>query len=135
MGRLMSETRQPLKVYVVDDDAAVVESTAFLIRTLGHECATFDSPETFLARIDGLACGCVLSDLRMPGMTGYDLASALRARSVTWPMLLMSSEHGPDADRAARAHGFAAFLPKPLDSGMLATALDEAFMALSPNHD
>jgi FixJ family two-component response regulator len=130
----MSDGRQPLKVYVVDDDPAVVESTAFLVRTLGYECATFDSPEAFLASLDGRAPGCILSDLKMPGMTGYDLAATLRRKAIGWPMLLMSSDSGPDIDRTARAHGFARFLPKPLDSAHLAAALDQACIGFA-DHD
>jgi FixJ family two-component response regulator len=131
----MSDGYQPLKVYVVDDDPAVVESTAFLVRTLGYECATFASPEALLASLDGLAPGCILTDQKMPGMTGYDLAATLRRSSIGWPLLLMSSDNGPDIDRTARARGFARFLPKPVDSAHLAAALDQAGIALSANHD
>jgi two-component system response regulator FixJ len=131
MGRLMSESRKPVRVYVVDDDPAVVESTAFLARALGYECTTFASPEEMLAQLDELPAGCVLSDLRMPGMSGYDLAAALRGKAVAWPMILMSSDNGPEVDRSARAHGFSAFLHKPLDSTMLASALDAACATLA----
>jgi two-component system response regulator FixJ len=131
MGRLMPPSPERLHVYVVDDDAAVVNSTAFLVRTLGHDCVTFDSPEAMLAQIVALDPGCVLSDFRMPGMTGCDLAAALRRRSVDWPMLLISSENGPEIDNAAHRHGFAKFLRKPLDSAELAEALDRARAALA----
>jgi two-component system response regulator FixJ len=135
MGRMMSESRTPVCVYVVDDDPAVVESTAFLARALGYECTTFASPEDLLAQLDGLAAGCVLSDLRMPKMSGYDLAVALRGKSIGWPLLLMSSENGPEVDRNARAHGFSAFLHKPLDSAMLAHALEIACATLAADRD
>lgn len=130
----MGDGGQPLRVYVIDDDPAVAESTAYLVRALGYQCATFASPEALLAALDGLAPGCILSDLRMPGMTGFDLAAALRRTSIGWPMLLMSSENGAHIDRAARTHGFALFLPKPLDSGQLAAALAEACATLSTDH-
>jgi two-component system response regulator FixJ len=129
----MTEASKPVRVYVVDDDPAVVESTAFLARALGYECVTFASPEELMAQLDGLAAGCVLSDLRMPGMSGFDLAAALRGKSIGWPMILMSSENGPHIDRMARAHGFSTFLHKPLDSAMLASALDAACASLAPN--
>ncbi len=127
----MPAPAKPLHVYVVDDDPAVVESTAFLASALGYQCTTFTSPEELLAQLDGLAAGCVLSDLRMPGMNGYDLAMALRGKSIGWPMLLMSSENGPEVERAARDRGFSAFLRKPLDSAMLASALETACAALA----
>jgi two-component system response regulator FixJ len=131
MGRLMNPAGRTIRVYVVDDDPAVVESTAFLARALGHECTTFGSPDEFLERVGELSPGCILSDLRMPGMSGYELATALRAKAIGWPMLLMSSESGAEIDGAARAHGFSEFLRKPLDSAILAAALDRACAALS----
>lgn len=115
------------RVYVIDDDQVVLESTAFLLRTLGFQCQTFVSPRSFLARAAKLAPGCVLTDLRMPGMDGFALAAALREQRVAWPILLMTSDNGPELARRASGQGFAALLRKPVDAAQLEGALARAF--------
>ena len=118
-------------VYVIDDDRGVLESTAFLLRTLGLECRTFASPRSFLAEAPKLAPGCVLTDLRMPEMDGFALAAALKSRGVEWPILMMTSDNGPELERRAARQGFAALLRKPIDGALLEDALDRAFLRLA----
>jgi two-component system response regulator FixJ len=117
-------------VYLIDDDKGVRDSTAFLLSTLGYGCVTFAAPAAFLDACDTLAPGCVLTDLRMPGMDGFELAAALRDRGVTWPMLMMTSENGDDVGRHASNAGFLAVLRKPMDPDGLENAIAGAFEAL-----
>lgn len=119
------------RVYVIDDDQGVLESTAFLLPTLGFECRTFASPRGFLAEAPKLAPGCVLTDLRMPEMDGFALAAALESEGVGWPILLMTSDNGPELTRRAARHGFAAVLRKPVDGALLEQALGRAFAILA----
>jgi two-component system response regulator FixJ len=113
------------RVYVIDDDSAVLESMAFLLDTYGHSCVTFASADDFLAELDGLSPGCVVTDLQMPGTDGCELLSAMRARSIGWPVCLMSSSARGLKSRAT-AHGFMTFLPKPVQNDELIAALDRA---------
>jgi len=117
------------RVYVIDDDSAVLESMAFLLDTYGHSCVTFASADEFLAELDGLAPGCVITDLQMPGTDGCELLSAMRARSIGWPVCLMSSTTRGLKTRA-KAHGFLAFLAKPVKNEELIAALDRAVRLL-----
>lgn len=121
-------------VYVVDDDQAVLDSMAFLLDSFGYGSELFSDPRQFLARVDGLDPGCVVTDLRMPKMTGFELITALRDRSIDWPAFLMTSDYGPDVTASAEAHGFFGFLRKPVDVSALIHALDAAFEALHEMH-
>jgi two-component system response regulator FixJ len=118
------------QVYVIDDDPDVLDSTAFLLPTLGYECRTFAAPEQFLAQAATLAPGCVLTDLRMPAMDGFQLARQIRTDGLRWPVLMMTTDNGPALTRRATADGLHALLRKPLDVDLLSAALDDAFAAL-----
>jgi two-component system, LuxR family, response regulator FixJ len=76
-------------VFVVDDDASVSRSVAKLVRMLGYESRTFDSAESFLAAYDGTR-GCLLVDVRMPGMSGLELLEELASRHASLPAIVMS---------------------------------------------
>lgn len=112
---------------MIDDDREVLASMAFLLPALGYECTTFAGPEEFLGRCPALPPGCILTDLRMPGMDGFGLASRIRGLGLGWPVLMMTSDTDAGIERRAAGHGIAAVLHKPLDSRMLADALDRAF--------
>jgi two-component system response regulator FixJ len=118
------------QVYVIDDDPDVLRSTAFLLPTLGYECRTFAAPEQFLELAATLAPGCVLTDLRMPAMDGFQLTRRIRNSGLRWPVLMMTTDDGPALTRRATEDGLHALLRKPLDADLLAAALDEAFAAL-----
>jgi len=117
-------------VYVIDDDQGVLESSAFLLGALGLDCRTFVSPRNFLSEAPKLAPGCVLTDLRMPEMDGFAVAAGLVSQGRGWPVLLMTSDNGPELARRAASHGFAAVLRKPVDGALLEDALDRAFARL-----
>jgi two-component system response regulator FixJ len=114
-------------VYVIDDDLGVLESTAFLLPALGYECVTFGSAEEFLGRAPGLPRGCVVTDLRMPTMDGLELAAKIVELGLGWPILMMTSDDGPDLERRAADQGITAVLRKPIDAALLADALSQAF--------
>jgi len=118
------------QVYVIDDDPGVLGSAAFLLPTLGYECRTFAEPEQFLDQAATLEPGCVLTDLRMPVMDGFQLARRIRANGLDWPVVMMTSDNGPALARRATEDGLAGLLRKPLDVDLLAAALDQAFVAL-----
>src|SRR3546814_6649658 len=87
-------------VHIIDDDEAVRRSTGFLLKTLDYSVKGHESGDAFLkiARPDP---GCILLDLRMPGMDGLEVQDELRARGVALPVIMLSG-HG-DVSVAVRA--------------------------------
>jgi two-component system response regulator FixJ len=118
------------RVYVIDDDPQVLDSTAFLLSTLGYECMTFSAADEFLGRAANLPSGCVLTDLRMPVTDGFELASRVGELGLDWPFVMMTSDHSADVARRAARHGIATVLPKPVQAEAMAGALTAAFNAL-----
>ena len=114
---------------MIDDDREVLASIAFLLPMLGYECAAFAGPEEFLGQCDRLAPGCVLTDLRMPVIDGFALASRIRD-GLGWPVVMMTSDADRDVERRAAEHDVCAVLHKPVDAEVLADALDRAFTGL-----
>jgi two-component system response regulator FixJ len=113
-------------VFIVDDDPAVCRSTVTLLSAHGLESLCFESADEFLARFDPAAPGCVLLDLRLPGMTGEELLRALRKARAQIPVIIITG-HGevPVAVRTMKL-GLVDFLQKPVDHEMLIATVREA---------
>jgi two-component system response regulator FixJ len=106
-------------VHVVDDDEAVRDSVAFLLRSAQIEVETYDSAVAFLGKAGG-ATGCVLTDVRMPEMSGIELMRRLKELAIRLPVIVMTG-HGdvPLAVEAMKA-GAVDFIEKPFnDDAML----------------
>lgn len=112
--------------HIVDDDTGVSESTAFLLRTEGFETTIHASGEAFLDNLDGLERGCILLDIRMPGINGLDLQRHLRDRGIDMPVVIITG-HG-DVDVAVRAmkDGACDFIQKPFSREDLMAAVETA---------
>lgn len=116
-------------VYVVDDDDAVRDSLAFVFESGGYRPVTF---ATGAEALDGIATdepGCLVTDVRMPGMNGVDLLRALRARGDSRPVIVITG-HGdvPLAVEAMKA-GAADFLEKPFADELLLSAVGRVMQA------
>jgi two-component system response regulator FixJ len=113
-------------VHVVDDDEAVRDSLGFLLETAGFEVRTYDSGDRFLAEFGGGDGGCVVTDVRMPGVTGLELVARLRARGSSLPIIVMTG-HGdvPLAVEAMKA-GVHDFLEKPFEDEAMIRAIEGA---------
>jgi FixJ family two-component response regulator len=120
-----SEQQQGL-VYVVDDDRAVRDSLSLLLRSAGIVSETFDSAAAFLAGFRPERIGCLVADVRMPGMTGLELQQELNARSVGIPIIFITG-HGdvPMAVNAMKA-GAVDFLTKPFRNQDLMDRIEKA---------
>lgn len=114
---------KPLRVYVVDDDAAVRQALSLLLTTCGMSVETFADPETFLAHVDEARPGCLLMDLRMPLISGLQLKAALTARGIDWPAIMITGHGDVNACRRAFKAGIVDFLTKPVDEQVLLDAL------------
>lgn len=112
-------------VFIVDDDAALLNSLEMLLKTTGARTATYSSPEAFLASYDGRP-GCVVTDLRMPAMSGLDLQSKLATVKIPPPMIFLSAHADvPTAVRALKAGAFD-FLEKPFQPQQLIDLINKA---------
>jgi two-component system response regulator FixJ len=117
-----------LAVHVVDDDAGVRESLAFVLQSAGFVVQTHGSGTAFLA-VAAAAAGCVLTDVRMPAMDGLELQQLLNDRGIRLPVIVMTGQGDiPIAVRAMRA-GAVDFLEKPLDDEKLLDAVRRALEA------
>src|ERR1700760_3021579 len=77
-------------IHIVDDDAVMRDSLGFLLDVNGYEPLAYESADAFLDALDGSATGCVISDIRMPGMNGIELVRELRSRKVMCPVILIT---------------------------------------------
>ena len=120
----------PRTVYVVDDDRDVRRSISFMLGASGFQSRPFGSGADLLDSLAELQPGCVLLDIRMPEMDGFQVMSALSERQIEWPAIVMTG-HGevPVAVRAMKL-GAVDFLEKPFEEGVLVGSLDRAFQLL-----
>jgi FixJ family two-component response regulator len=102
-----------LNLYVVDDDEAVRRSLGMLLLSRGHAVRTFESGESFLASISPQAGGCVILDLRMPGMSGLQVFDELRVRSSALVVLFLSGNGDIATAVDAVQRGAFGWLEKP----------------------
>ena len=118
-------TAAPGPVFVVDDEESVRMSLGKLLRALGVASLVFPSAESFLAGYDSTGSGCLLLDLRMPGMSGLDLIEELERRQSGLPVIVMTGHTDAKAVRRLEAFKTLGFLEKPFSVEQLKTVLDE----------
>lgn len=114
------------EVWVVDDDADVRDALALLLGAHGHRVAACPSGEDLLARLTPASRGCILLDVRMPGLSGLEVQQELERRGLRQPVVFLSG-HGdiPMVVRVVRA-GAVDFLEKPAGEAALLAAVDRA---------
>lgn len=113
-------------VFVVDDDDAMRNSLEWLIETEGHRVETFGSAQAFLDAYYPGRSGCLLLDVRMPGMSGLELQEHLRQQQIRIPVVIITG-HGdvPMAVKAMKA-GALDFIEKPFDDDTLLATIQRA---------
>lgn len=116
----------PDTVFIVDDDASVRDALARLLALRGWACASFASAEDCLAAWRAEWRGCVVADIRMPGMSGLELQAALRARGSTLPVIVITAHGSVAAARQAFLADAVDFLEKPFDGEQLIGAVEQA---------
>lgn len=120
-------------VHVVDDEPAIRDSLAMLLRSVGLATRTFPSAGAFLEAFGPQTDGCLVADVRMPGMSGLELQEALAARGSTLPVIIITG-HG-DVAMAVRAMkaGAADFIEKPFNEQLLLDAVHRALASRRPS--
>ena len=106
-------------VFVVDDDAAALDSLVMLLRSDGLNPSGFSSAENFLDELPPDARGCVISDVRMPGMDGVQLLHALKARHCLMPVIVITGHADVTVAVQAMKAGAAEFVQKPFESELI----------------
>lgn len=114
-------------VYIVDDDAAVRDALGLLLSLHGYSTAFFADSTAFLHAWSDEMRGCLLLDIRMPGIDGLALQKILREKTTSLPVIIITGHGDVDSAREAfRAHAVD-FLEKPLQEAQLVKAIAEAF--------
>lgn len=116
-------------VYIVDDDAAVRDSLALLLGLRGYATQSFATAEAFLEAVDAQHAGCVLLDLRMPGMDGLAAQARMAARGITMPIIVLTAHGDAASARASLKAGAFDFLEKPADEALLVKTIEAALAA------
>jgi len=125
----MTDADLPL-VHLVDDDAAIRRSAGFMLKTSGYQVRSYESGVELLKSTGELGQGCILLDIRMPGMDGLEVLGALKNKGVTSPVIIMTG-HG-DVTLAVRAMkaGAIDFIEKPFEKATLLGALEQGLRRL-----
>ena len=113
-------------IHLIDDDAAVRDSLALLIGTVGLRVTTWADPQAFLADFDREAIGAIVLDVRMPGISGLTVLDTLVAQGVDQPVIMLTGHGTVEMCRRAFKAGAAEFLEKPVNDELLIEALQNA---------
>lgn len=120
---------QHLTVYIVDDDASIRDSLSLMLGLAGYRVSLFADAESFLAACQPDWAGCVVSDLRMPGMTGIELQAELKQRGSPLQFIIITAHGDVATARTAFQAQAIDFLEKPFDHAELIRAIETAFSA------
>ena len=113
-------------VFIIDDDASVCKSLSRLLRAAGHETETFTSAEQFLKREHDPGVGCIILDVRMPGLSGMDLQDDLNKADCSMPIIFITGHGNIPMSVQAMKKGAVDFLTKPFDDEELLQAVESA---------
>ena len=111
-------------VYVVDDQSAVCHSLRELLSVLGYEVETFGSAQQFLKPLDASRPGCLVADVRMPGMNRLELMQELARRAIRFPVVLISGHADVPMAVAAIKAGTEDIIEKPINDSQLVAAIN-----------
>jgi two-component system, LuxR family, response regulator FixJ len=113
-------------VHIIDDDEAVRESLGFLLETADFQVRTYDSAIAFLERLPTVEPGCIITDVRMPEMSGLELVKRLAELGVDLPVIVITGHGDVPLAVEAMKSGVADFIEKPFDDAAILAALRSA---------
>jgi two-component system response regulator FixJ len=111
-------------VYVIDDQASVRFALGEMLRVFGFTVETYESAHAFLQKLDRSRAGCVVADVRMPGMDGIELVTEFGRRKIALPVVLISGHADIPMAVAAIKAGAEDFIEKPVDDAQLVAAIN-----------
>jgi FixJ family two-component response regulator len=121
----MSVARE-LLISVVDDDDSFRTALIDLLRSLGYGARGFASVEEFIAADGEACCDCIITDIQMPGMSGFDLKRLLTARGSKVPVIMITARVETSLEARVSACGAICLLRKPFEMDSLTGCLDRA---------
>jgi two-component system, LuxR family, response regulator FixJ len=121
-------------IHVVDDDAAVRRSLERLLGSLGFVTVSYAAPDSFLLAAPGLIDGCVLLDVKMPGVGGLEVQAKLKALGFSLPIIVITGQGDIQTAVRAMKAGALDFLEKPYEDEVLLRAIDAAFATAPDDH-
>ncbi len=113
-------------IAIVDDDESVREATKSLVRSLGYQAATFGSAEEFLGSAQLKATSCLITDVRMPGMSGVELQDRLIADGRSMPTVFISAFSDERVQQQVLESGAIGYLHKPFEEDRLIECIETA---------
>ena len=119
----------PGKIFIVDDEPAVLAALDRMLRASGYEVSTFSSPSAFLGLAPTEGVGCVLMDLSMPEMSGLEVQEAMRHKGIAMPIIFLSAYGDVPSTARAMREGAIDFLVKPVGEEQLIAAIRRALDA------
>ncbi len=111
-------------IYIVDDQPAICHALSEMLSVLGYQVETFGSADAFLAAVSPGQAGCLIADVRMPGMDGFELLHELGKRSLKIPVILISGHADVPMAVAAIKAGAEDFIEKPVDDAQLVATIN-----------
>lgn len=122
----MTTAAEPVAVFVVDDDASMRDSLRFMLEGAGHRVQTFDSGRAFLAGAAVDRPGCVVTDVRMPEMSGIELQAELKRRGSPLKIIVITGNADVPMAVLAMKAGAADFIEKPFETEAMLDAIARA---------
>lgn len=122
-------------VFLVDDDDSVRKALNRLLRANGYKVMTFESAEDFLGSGSAGMQGCIVLDIRLPGMSGLDLYERLASSGSKHPIIFITAQDNPEWQRKAVKTDAIAYLRKPFDQQTLLIALHAACIRLNAENN
>lgn len=113
-------------VHVVDDDLAVRQSLSFLLASDGLPVRLHESASAFLENVEDAVVGCIVTDVRMPGIDGIEFLRLLKARGIAVPVIVMTGHADVPLAVEAMKEGAVDFIEKPFDDELLLSAVRSA---------
>ena len=117
-------------VHLVDDDEAIRRSVGFMLKTSGYRVHSYASGAELLKDAKSLEHGCILLDIRMPGMDGLEVQQALRDRGIPLPVIIMTGHGDVPLSVGAMKAGAVDFIEKPFERDVLLSAINTGFAVL-----
>ena len=115
-------------VFVVDDDADVRDSLQWLLESVGLRVQTFETGQAFLDAVSAKARGCILMDVRMPGISGLTAQKQLSVQQISIPLIMISGHADVDMAVTAMTQGAKTFLQKPFSDQALIDHVQQALL-------
>lgn len=116
-------------IHVIDDDADIRKAMAFLLGSAGHAVRVHESATLFLETLDTAQPGCIISDVRMPGIDGLELQRRLKAQQVDLPVIIMTGHADVPLAVEAMKAGAVDFIEKPFGEEVMLGAIERALAA------